>query len=217
MLEKEKEVQENFKKIMQNSKRRTLKKPAIYNVSGYLTESILKAQIQQEADLIVMGTMGDTNGDESVTHTSNLILHANCPVLTVPYGCPITLPKEIALLLGKEEIEKPRMLNTLLAIARNVDAKVHALTIFKESIYKEKAIVASTENTVEYYLEHFYSEHNFSKNQDIEEGILEFINEKAINLLAILPKNKDLKDSLSDGKLTKLMALHSTIPVLTLA
>ena len=59
-------------------------------------------------------------------------------------------------------------------------------------------------------------EHSFSKNQDVEEGILEYINEKKIDMLAILPRNHAKKSTPSEGRLTKLLTLHSEIPVLTL-
>lgn len=213
---KEKETQENFKKLLNRLNRKTVKDPKIISVSGPLIETVLKTQISQNIDLIFMGTMGDKNSEEAITNTSKLVLEANCPVLAIPYGCPITEPKEIALVLGKEEIENPKVLNMLLDISRSYDSRVHVLTIYKESILSEKAIVEKNEQTLEYYLEHFYAEHNFSKEEDVEKGILTFIKEKNIDLLVILPRNHARRTSPSEGRLTKLLTLHSEVPVLTL-
>ncbi len=77
-------------------------------------------------------------------------------------------------------------------------------------------MVETNEESLEYYLEHFYAEHNFEKNQDIEKGILEYIEEKDIDLLTILPRNHAQKTLPSEGRLTKLLTLHSSVPVLTL-
>ena len=108
------------------------------------------------------------------------------PVITVPNNKELETPKEIALVLGKEEIETPKLLELLLEIARAFNAKVHVLTIYKASIYKEEVMVESNENMLDYYLEHFYSEHNFEQNEDVEQGILDFVVEKEIDLLAII-------------------------------
>jgi len=212
---RERESQEDFSKLLDRINRRTQIKPELIMVSGGLIEMILSIQVNQHFDMIMMGTMGDADED-AITNTSLLVLQANCPVITIPYGTAIEAPKEIALVLGKEEIETPKVLSTLLDIARTFDAKVHVLTIYKESIYKEQAVVESNENTLEYYLEHFYTAHDFQKNEDVEQGIYDYIKEKDIDLLAILPRNHAKKTEASEGRLTKLLTLHATVPVLTL-
>jgi len=144
------------------------------------------------------------------------VLQANCPVISVPYGCAINEPKDIALVLGGDKIDDKDVLRVLLDIARTFDSRVHVLTIYKESVYAEEAVKEQTENLLEYYLEHFYTEHTFNKNQDVEEGILTYIQEKNIDLLAILPRNHTMRSTPSEGRLTKLLTLHSEVPVLTL-
>ncbi|MEM9868404.1 MAG: universal stress protein [Bacteroidota bacterium] len=212
----EKELDENFKKVLGSFSVKTKNTPVFSSVSGNVIETILVTQVNQKVDLIIMGTMGDKTTDEAITHTSKLVLEANCPVLSVPYGCEIAQPKQIALLVGKEEIEDKEVLQMLLTIARTFDTKVHVLTIYKESVYAEEAMVDRTEHLLEYYLEHFYMEHSFNKNEDIEQGILNYINAKNIDVLAILPRNHSVAGTPSEGRLTKLLTLHSEIPVLTL-
>lgn len=210
------EAKDNFAKIVDSLNRRTHYHPELVIVQGDLTNSILNARKEQQADLVIMGTLGDTSVEAHVTNTAELVLQADSPMITVPFGQEVVPPKEIALVLGKEEIEQPKVLGILLDIARSFDAKVHVLTIYKDSIYGEKVMVDTNEDTLEYYLEHFYAEHNFEKNQDIEKGILAYIEDKAIDLLAILPRNHAQKTSPSEGRLTKLLTLHSNVPVLTL-
>jgi len=210
------QAKENFAKIANSLNRRTHYHPELLISEGNLTKSILNARKTLGADLVIMGTLGDSSIEEHITNTSELVLQADSPIITVPFGGEVKTPKEIALVLGKEEIEQPKVLGLLLDIARSFDARVHVLTIYKESIYGEKVLVETNENTLEYYLEHFYSEHNFQKNQDIEKGILDYIEEKNIDLLAILPRNHAQKTKPSEGRLTKLLTLHSSVPVLTL-
>jgi len=212
----QKKTEEDFDGIVKSLNKRTSLRPQILLANGDLVQVLLKARKEHNADLVMMGTLGDTSIDAHVTNTSKLVLEADCPVITIPFNSEIKVPKEIALVLGKEEIEDAKVLNLLLQIARSFDARVHVLTIYKESIYGEKAIVETNEDTLEYYLEHFYAEHNFEKNQDIEQGILDYIEEKNIDLLAILPRNHAQKTKPSEGRLTKLLTLHSNVPVLTL-
>ncbi|OQD42764.1 universal stress protein [Croceivirga radicis] len=211
-----KESEASFNRILKQLNKKTKNRPELVLVQGKLTDVILYQREFMAADIIFMGTMGDQSADDHVTNTSKLVLEAECPILTVPYNAEMVLPKEIALVLGSEEIERPSVLNLLLDIARSFNAKVHVLTIYKENILEEKAIVEGNEETLEYYLEHFYAEHNFEKNQDVEKGILDFIAEKEIDLLAIIPRNHAHKTSPSEGRLTKLLTLHATVPVLTL-
>ncbi len=211
-----KEAKENFAKIANSLNRRTHFHPELVISVGDLTRSILDSKKTLDADLIIMGTLGDSSVEEHITNTSDLVLSADSPIITVPYGSEVKIPKDIALVLGKEEIERPKVLGLLLDIARSFNAKVHVLTIYKESIYGEKVLVETNEDTLEYYLEHFYAEHSFEKNQDIEKGILDYIEEKNIDLLAILPRNHVQKTKPSEGRLTKLLTLHSSVPVLTL-
>ena len=212
----DKEAEEDFEKILLDINKRTKSKPKFLSATGNLIETLLKTQLEQEIDLTIMGTMGSQDSEEAITNTSTLVLEADGPVISVPYGTEVQVPKKIALVLGKEEIEQPKVLGVLLAIARMFDAQVHVLTIYKESVWGEKVVVESNENTLEYYLEHFYDQHHFSKNQDIEKGILDYIDKKDIDLLAILPRNHAQKTKPSEGRLTKLLTLHSRVPVLTL-
>lgn len=212
----EKTLESDFSKVLASFKWKAKHAPIFHAETGEVISSILSKQKELESDLILMGTMGDKVTDEAITNTSRLVLEANCPVVSIPYGCAIKEPKDIALVMGSEEIEDKELLKTLLNVARTFDSRVHVLTIYKESVYAEDSVVESTENLLEYYLEHFYEEHAFSKNQDVEEGILDYITKKNIDLLAILPRNHAKMSTPSEGRLTKLLTLHSEVPVLTL-
>jgi nucleotide-binding universal stress UspA family protein len=215
-LSEDDELKEDFSNVLKAMDVRLKIEPEFETATGKMISTILSAQKSSDADLIMMGTMGDKITDEAITNTSRLVLDADCPVISIPYGCSIKEPKDIALVMGGELIDNKKLLGTLLDIARTFDSRVHVLTIYKESIYEEHSTADSTENSLEYYLEHFYVEHTFNKNQDVEEGIFNYINEKKIDLLVILPRNHAQNSTPSEGRLTKLLTLHSEIPVLAL-
>ena len=206
----------DFSKLLDSFDVKLKVAPKFVTDTGEVISTILKAQEKSDADVIMMGTMGDKITDEAITNTSKLVLEANCPVISIPYGTSIKEPKNIALVMGGEKIDDKEVLETLLDVARTFNASVHVLTIYKDSVYDEQAIKESNENLLEYYLEHFYTDHTFRKSDDVEQGILEYIAEKNIDLLTILPRNHTEKSTPSEGRLTKLLTLHSEIPVLAL-
>ncbi|MBQ4820956.1 universal stress protein [Aquimarina sp. MMG016] len=184
--------------------------------TGDIVQNILETQKEYLADLIIMGTKG-AESDQAVTNTSKLVLEADCPVIAIPEGTKEFELKKIALVLGKNEIEDATVLEILLNIARRFHAEVHVLTICNEDgTYGYSAIDEKNETTLEYYLENFYSHHTFQENTDIEKGIFDYINDKEIDLLAILPRNHSKKTKPSEGRLTQLLTLHTSVPLLTI-
>ncbi|WP_299215205.1 universal stress protein [uncultured Aquimarina sp.] len=184
--------------------------------SGDLVENILEAQKEFQADLVIMGTKG-AEDESAATNTSRLTLEADFPVIAIPENTKEFGVKKIALILGQKEIEDAAVLGTLLDVARRFQAQVHVLTICNEDgCYGYTPADEKNENAIEYYLENFYSHHTFQENTDIEKGVFEYIKDKEIDLLAILPRNHAKKNGPSEGRLTKLLTLHTEIPLLTI-
>lgn len=186
--------------------------------SGPLTASLAAIQKEKNIDLIIMGTFGMITDDEvAMTNTTKVVLEVDCPVLAVPYTTDDFKIKNIALVLGKEEIDDREDLGTLLDISRKFDAKVHVITIQnRPESYGYSKVDKKNESTLAYYLEDFYSDHTFIENPDVLEGILSYASEKAIDMIAILPRNHSQKSEPSDGQLTQLLTLYSRVPVLAI-
>ncbi|WP_339839417.1 universal stress protein [uncultured Maribacter sp.] len=183
-----------------------------------LIDTILKEQKESNIDLIIMGTKGSDQDEESTfTNTSGLVLEADCPVLVVPEKVEEFQVSRIALVLGKDEIDDPSALGILLETARRFDAQVHVLTICNEDgTYGYSVTDENNENTITYYLEKFYSHHMFMENIDVMDGIFDYVKKKEIDMIAILPSNHSKKNRPSEGRLTKFLTLRSQIPLLTL-
>ena len=147
-----------------------------------------------------------------------LILASHCPVLVIPPGAPEDFQiRKIALVLGKNEIEDPKVLGTLLDVARTFNARVQVLTIeSKPGIYGYSEEEERNEELLEYYLEDFYSHHVFIENPDVVEGIFDYAEEKEIDLLAILPRNHSRAGTPSEGRLTRILTLRSHTPLLAI-
>ncbi len=186
--------------------------------SGTLPEAILDIQKTKKLDLIIMGTSGSHgNKERTTTKTAELVLQASCPVIAIPQDTNDFKLKNIALVLGTDEIDDKKALGVLLDVARKFNAKVHVLTIEnKPGTYGYSEADEKNENLLEYYLESFYSHRVFIENNDLVEGIFSYVSEKEIDMIAILPRNHTKNISPSKGKLTHALTLQSEAPILAI-
>ncbi|WP_324028139.1 universal stress protein [Maribacter sp. BPC-D8] len=185
---------------------------------GKLVDTLLEIKKKDKIDLIIMGTAGDDKlGDNQHTNTAKLVLACNCPVLVVPKSYSEYNLVNIALVIGKEEIDDTKRLVTLLMIARKFNAKVHVLTVENEPVlYGYSKEEEKNESAIEYYLETFYQERAFIKNDDILDGINTYGIKNEIDLVTILPRNHAESGKPSEAELTQRLILNSKIPLLIL-
>jgi nucleotide-binding universal stress UspA family protein len=181
--------------------------------NGNVVDTIIKVQQEQDIDLIVMGTHGAREENQE-TITSKLVLEADCPVLVIPENQKDCDIKNIALALGENTIDNSGGLQTLHDIAREFNATVHILTINRNG--GTPSVKPENQEVLEYYLESLLYFHAFPKNVDIEMGISDYIQEQNIDMLAILPRNHTQSTTPSEGRLTKLLTMHTKVPLLTI-
>jgi len=195
-------------------------KPLIsYHIgTGSLADTIVNFHKTLGIDLIIMGTRGTGEGVESeITKTSKFVMDVDLAVLVVPVSYKKFNLDKILFTLGEDVMHDSSTLDLLLDVSRAFNATVEVLTISPtlESVGYSKADELN-ENTLQYYLENFYSHHSFTENEDILEGIDNYIEKNNIDLLAIMPKTHSTSTTPSKGKLTREVTLKSEIPVLIL-
>ena len=185
---------------------------------GKMTPSIVQLQKELKIDLVIMGTRGaEPNEENLATTTSRLVQEADLPILVIPEKYQGFRLDTIILSLGNERITDRSPLYTLLDVSRKHKAQVHVLTIQQHEMamgYSEDD--ESNEATLNYFLEMFYSHHSFEENEDIEKGILNYIDKHDMDMLAIMPKTHLKGNEASEGRLTRLLTLHSNVPLLVL-
>ncbi len=199
--------------------KKRLKRPLKWITAwGSFQESLVKISETRNIDLVIMGTSSAfSQKDPNHSNTSKFVLESQVPVLVIPIGPKEFKIKNIALVLGKEEIDDKKVLENLLKIANRFNAKVHVLTIENTSdSYGYSQVDQKNENLLEYYLESFYSDHTFLENPDVVKGILAHAIEKEMDMIAILPRNHAKRGNPSEGRLTELLTLQSPIPTLAL-
>lgn len=184
--------------------------------SGEFTPAITDIQKELSIDLIIMGTAGVESEDEVSTGTSEFIRDADLPVLVVPENVKHFKLNTIVLTVGKKRIADKSPLNVLLKISRKFNAEVRLLTIQRSKEVYSSEEEEKNENIIEYFLENFYSYHSFPESEDIEQGIMNYVNKNDIDMLAILPRTHLEPEKSSEGKLTRRLTLRTGIPLLVL-
>lgn len=215
---KEEEIQKKLDEVVSQYKEPIASKIKTLVCTGKLVPTILNFREELEIDLVIMGTKGAEPGEDDIaTRTSKFVQEANLPVLVIPEGAGHFQLKTIILTLGKERIGDKDALYTLLEVSRRFGAEVHILTIKrdKSSIgYSEDD--ENNESILQYFLENFYSHRSFLENEDIEKGIMEYLETHDADMLAIMPNTHLENGEASKGKLTRILTLHTKTPLLVL-
>ncbi len=214
--EDEEKLQKKFENLILENQGHDKPKIIFTLKIGELISTIVQMREKYAMDLVIMGTKGADDGEPQVTQTSKFVLAADLPILVIPPNHVFKLNK-ILLVLGEDEMQDTSTLNVLLDVSRYAKAEVHVLTVIrnKESLGYSEADERN-ENTLQYYLENFYSHHSFAENEDIVEGIDDYIKKYNIDMLAIMPNTHAMERKPSKGKLTQELTLKSNIPVLIL-
>lgn len=212
------EIESKFEESTSKYKKPLFPKIHTLKEKGKLIPNIIQIQAEMNIDLIIMGTGGAEGNEENLaTRTSRLVQEADLPVLVIPDNYNFFNLKTIIVTIGPEKIVDTSPLNVLLDVSRRFKAEVHLLTVHKDEVYTGYSPDDETnENILQYYLENFYSHHSFSENEDIEKGILEYIDRHEVDMLSIMPKTHLKNEYASEGKLTRLLTLHTNIPLLVL-
>ena len=185
---------------------------------GRLTTLALALRQELQIDLVIVGTRGtEVFRKDMTSNTSKFIREVDMPVLVIPEKSQGFNLRNIVLTTGEEKIPDRNVLFTLLEIARRFNAKVNLLTIGRDKkMMGDSEYDEFNEKTIEYFLEMFYSHHTFIANEDIVEGINQYLEKQHIDMLAIMPKTHLEKDKASQGKLTNILTIYSEKPLLIL-
>ncbi len=215
---KENRVSDTHKKDLENLADELFRKEGITcNTAiriGDMAEKLIETREELNIDLIVMGT-GGYSANHETSNTIELLKKADCPLLVVPEKNIGFELKNIALAWDKQPLDETSNLGILHDMAKWYNAKVHLLTIDQEEEPHEIKF-GEPARQLEYYMQNLDYRHSFPQNSDIELGISEYVKDKNIDVLAIMPRHHAVNTPPTDGKLTRVLAGNSNVPLLIL-
>ena len=184
--------------------------------SGFdATTSILEVAERESVDFIVMGTKGAKGFKEIFvgTHAAKVMESANCPVLVVP--------------------SKANLHGFIRKIAVTTEFAKDEEQALKKVLDFSKALGAHTEciNVDLFHTHQYYDRMAFWKKQfpdyddvsfkvlegnDLEPTIMKYLIDNEIDLLVMLTHKRSFIESLFHYSITKKMAYHSSVPIMSI-
>ena len=165
---------------------------------------------------VIMGTKG-TSGVERIlfgSTTLTAIRHLKWPVIVVPLGKEYrTGIKKIGFACDFDKVVESTPIQFIKNMVNEFGAELHVLNVDHENKHfkpgtPEESLMLHT------LLEDLNPQYHFIDNDDIEDGINEFVETNNIDLLITIPKKHKLLDGIFKPSSTKQLVTKSHVPVM---
>lgn len=182
-------------------------------MDGDLLHNIKKSIKEDKIDFVIMGTAGATGWDTFFmgTNTGSVISGIDVPMFCIPIEAKFKKIEVIGFTTRFRTKDK-KALKMVLHLAKNAGAIVKCL-------YVKTSESDVTKVTIQEWEDEFIAEplHFFIVNSnEVQESIIDFINYKEIDVLTMLPYKRGFFESIFNPSLTKKIATHFDIPILTI-
>lgn len=182
------------------------------NVVGKIVET---AQ-EKQAELIVFGISAGIY-DESIVgnNTSDAISNLSIPVLMIPSGAKFTMPNKVVFAADYLELENDKPLTALLNFITFFNSKLYIVNVKAEDEKTSSKNIAVFLNVRKLLKKVEHSVH-YVINDNVIDGINDFVAERDAEIVAIIPHKHTLLYRLFRFSTTKKMAYNSHVPLLAL-
>lgn len=180
-------------------------------------EAIKYVVEKKDIELIIMGTKGETDADESFFGSIAVYVMEkvrNCPVIVVPSRAKKSLPKEIVFPTSYKTHYKRRELTYLTDIAKKCNASIAVLHISKDNTLDKEQ--QENQDLLKEILEDVDYSFHFISGNSVEPAINIFVESRDSDMVAFINKKHMFFGSLLTKPLVKGIAFHSKVPILVM-
>jgi len=165
---------------------------------------------------VVMGSQGHTAAEhlmfgEHAVHTAR---HLTWPVITVPPEASFTTVKKIGLASDLTQVVENAPIDEITLLVNDFNAELHILNTGKQDVFDADIVFESgqmQERTMA-----LKPQFHFINNDDIDKGIIDFVDKNKIDLLIVQPRRHNFIGSILHKSHTKQLILHSHVPVMAI-
>ncbi|MBL7872548.1 MAG: universal stress protein [Cyclobacteriaceae bacterium] len=182
---------------------------------GEIVEEITNEAKVNKADMIIMGTQG-ASGIEKIlfgSKTTSVIEKAPCPVLAIPQGAAIALPKRIVFATDYHDSDM-RTLKSLTNLVERLNAELMILHVSKEKLKSERDLIEQFSKAVAKETGSQQPFYYVMSHEDTQKGIDLFVDSSGADMLALSTRKRSIFEKILDSSLTKKMAYQSRLPLL---
>jgi nucleotide-binding universal stress UspA family protein len=186
--------------------------------AGLLVDSVKNISNNNEVDLIVMGTTGADGVVENLlgSNTSALIGLIKTPIITVPKDATINFPKHIVVANDLMESGEEELFDVLRKIAIDTYSSIDFLFIVKDENQVENKIQRLKSADFDNNFDSQYHPFHFKDSENIEDGILDYIESKDFDLLVVVSHQRTFWEGLFHKSISKALVKHAKMPILVL-
>jgi nucleotide-binding universal stress UspA family protein len=179
-------------------------------------KGIVEAIIEDDADLVVIGTKGQSKLKEVIMGSTakGLVAKAPCPVLTIPENA---LFKEIKQIIYASDYDQ----NDIAALKRLADfaevsnAEISVLHIFKNEPVKDSETVTFQRLLTE-QVKYAHLKYDTVVSTNVAESLVTYLSDNKADLLVMFEKeNMGIINMLFHRDMVKKFATHTTIPLMS--
>ncbi len=222
MIDRMKSDSENdLKKLKQDSLSKDKYKHLKLNIearSGGLVSLIPIVVNDFNIDMVVMGTKGASGIKEMFIGSNTLeVIHmTHCPVLAVPEEAKNTKVDKIAMATDLNKVNDKNQLKALFEMARICRASIEFVHIVRPGDHPDNDERAKQILELEKLAGDIKTTIHLATNNDIIDGLNEYVEEFSPDMLAILSRKHSLFERLFQKSITNKLSFRSKIPLLVI-
>lgn len=169
--------------------------------------------------LIVMGTTGASGMKEVFvgSNTAALIKETSCPILVVPVEHTNNTITNIAVSTDLAHIKDGAIYNPLKELTKETGGHLTIINISDNMTAVDASEFISEAADLDDLFVGIEHTFKFIEDNDIEKGILNFVNENDVDLLAVVSRKRGFFERLFHKSISKKLAMHAHVPILILS
>jgi nucleotide-binding universal stress UspA family protein len=165
---------------------------------------------------VVMGSQGTTAAERFFLggHADYATRHLQWPIITVPEGVAFSSVKKIGLACDFDHVIDATPVDEIKLLVTDFNAELHILNTGKRKVFNPETVFGS--GVLQEMLLQLKPSYHIIPSENTDDGIMDFAEKNAIDLLVVLPKRHGFLDRLLHKSHTKQLVLHSHVPVMAL-
>ncbi len=206
------ELQEIAEKLQAFAGPDTVVKYATSNFS--LLRAVHQAIVTVQPDVIIAGSDSEDEESPIGDEVISIAKSSPVPVLVVPSACKYQTIKNVLVPCNFKDLSNLELLSGLQAIESQEEVKLELLNV------SSKPIQPGSKEEIEASIEELLKDHdynlNYSSNDNIVDGILEFAESNPVQVVIALPGKHSFFYRLTHSSITQALTQNSSKPVLLL-
>lgn len=185
---------------------------------GITVDEINTFAKENAIDMIIMGMQGSGYLVEKIVGsvTTALMKKAACPVLSIDTHVKFKAIKKIVLACDYIETSYKNVLNPLKELAKIFNPHVYVLNVVPQLEVTHTVTEAVEGIKLDHSLEGIEHSFEYSKNEDVVEGINDFVSKNQMDMVVMIPRQHSIFKDIFKRSNTKSVAFHTHVPLLAL-